>query len=52
MEVTNEMLDVIEELKGKRKASLWDNRCAQTMADRGKKVVNPVKPAVKTTDKS
>ena len=52
MEVTKEMLDVIEEVKGKRKASMWDHRCAQAMADRSKKGVNPVKPAVKTTDKS
>tara|TARA_R100001082_G_C4259974_1_gene115133 strand:+ start:356 stop:520 length:165 start_codon:yes stop_codon:yes gene_type:complete len=26
MEITEEMLDAIEKVKGKRKASLWDNR--------------------------
>ena len=29
MEITPEMLDVIEELKGKRKEGLWDYRCQQ-----------------------
>ena len=28
MEITSEMLDVIELLKGKRNPALWDPRCA------------------------
>ena len=27
IEVTEEMLDIIEQLKGKRNPNLWDNRC-------------------------
>ena len=36
MEVTEEMLDVIEKVKGKRIASLWDGRCEQYMANKSK----------------
>ena len=27
IEITEEMLDIIEQLKGKRNPNLWDNRC-------------------------
>ena len=27
IEITDEMLDIIEQVKGKRNPSLWDNRC-------------------------
>tara|TARA_Y100000361_G_scaffold25763_1_gene20802 strand:- start:967 stop:1212 length:246 start_codon:yes stop_codon:yes gene_type:complete len=27
IEITNEMLDIIEQVKGKRNPLLWDNRC-------------------------
>ncbi len=52
MEVTKEMLDVIEEVKGKRQANLWDPRCAQAFAAKNKKPVESPKPAVKVADKS
>ena len=29
MEITTEMLDAIEAVKGRRKAGLWDYRCQQ-----------------------
>ena len=29
MEVTEEMLDIIEKVKGKRNPALWDPRCEQ-----------------------
>ena len=47
MEITEEMLDVIEQVKGKRKAGLWDPRC-QAVFEAGKK---SVEPTVKTTVK-
>ncbi len=47
MEITEEMLDVIEQVKGKRKADLWDHRC-QCAMEANKK---PKKPTVKTTVK-
>ena len=28
-EITEEMLDIIEKVKGKRNPALWDNRCQQ-----------------------
>ena len=47
MEVTEEMLDVIEQVNGKRKAGLWDPRC-QAVYEANKK---PEKPTVQTTVK-
>ena len=47
MEVTEEMLDVIEQVKGKSKAGLWDQRC-QAVYEANKK---PEKPTVQTTVK-
>ena len=32
-EITDEMLDIIEKIKGKRKAALWDIRCEQYLAN-------------------
>ena len=44
MEVTNEMLDVIEAVKGKRNPALWDPRCQQYLDKKGKVTTkNPVK---------
>jgi len=31
MEITEEMLDIIEKVKGKRNPALWDPRCKQYM---------------------
>ena len=31
MEITDEMLDIIEKVKGKRNPALWDPRCKQYM---------------------
>jgi len=36
MEVTDEMLDIIEKVKGKRVAGLWDVRCQQYMDKKSK----------------
>ena len=30
-EITSEMLDIIEQVKGKRNPQLWDNRCESAM---------------------
>ena len=30
-EITSEMLDIIEQVKGKRNPDLWDNRCESAM---------------------
>ena len=30
-EITSEMLDIIEQVKGKRNPNLWDNRCESAM---------------------
>ena len=38
-EITDEMLDIIEKIKGKRKASLWDVRCEQYLANMKKGTV-------------
>ena len=38
-EITDEMLDVIEAVKGKRKAALWDVRCEQYLANMKKGTV-------------
>jgi len=35
-EVTEEMLDIIEAVKGKRNPALWDPRCEQYMANKSK----------------
>ena len=32
IEITDEMLDVIEEIKGKRNPNLWDSRCQSALA--------------------
>tara|TARA_R100000406_G_scaffold50883_1_gene34499 strand:+ start:53 stop:193 length:141 start_codon:yes stop_codon:yes gene_type:complete len=37
--ITNEMLDIIEKVKGKRKAALWDIRCEQYLANMKKGTV-------------
>tara|TARA_R100001594_G_scaffold19766_3_gene38480 strand:- start:363 stop:521 length:159 start_codon:yes stop_codon:yes gene_type:complete len=47
MEITEEMLDVIEQVKGKRKAGLWDHRC-QCVMDAN---TQPKKTKPKTTVK-
>ena len=31
-EITDEMLDIIEKVKGKRNPALWDPRCEQYLA--------------------
>ena len=31
-EITDEMLDIIEQLKGKRNPNLWDSRCQSALA--------------------
>ena len=36
MELTKEQLDIVEKLKGKRIAGLWDVRCEQYMANKSK----------------
>ena len=51
MEVTKEMLDAIEAVKGKRNEALWDPRCAQYMQTKSKGVATPPKPTVKPVDK-
>ena len=51
MEVSEEMLDVIEAVKGKRNPSLWDRRC-ELYVKRQKKAVKTPKKAVKTTSNS
>ena len=38
-EVTPEMLDIIEKVKGKRNPALWDNRCQQYMLNSKKDTV-------------
>jgi len=38
-EITEEMLDVIEAVKGKRNPALWDNRCQQYMLNKTKGTV-------------
>ena len=32
IEITDEMLDIIEKVKGKRNPALWDPRCEQYLA--------------------
>jgi len=36
MELTKEQLDIVEKIKGKRIAGLWDVRCEQYMANKSK----------------
>ena len=38
-EITDEMLDVIETVKGKRNPALWDKRCQQYMINNPKGTV-------------
>ena len=39
IEITEEMLDVIETVKGKRNPALWDKRCEQYMRNKPKGTV-------------
>ena len=39
IEITDEMLDIIEKVKGKRNPSLWDPRCEQYLANMKKGTV-------------
>ena len=44
-EITEEMLDIIEKVKGKRNPELWDPRCKQYMAaQQTKKTTTTVNP--------
>ena len=44
-EITEEMLDIIEKVKGKRNPALWDPRCKQYMAkQQTKKTSTTVNP--------
>ena len=38
-EITDEMLDIIEQLKGKRNPNLWDSRCQSALARKKTKKV-------------
>ena len=44
MEITDEMLDAIEAVKGKRNPALWDPRCQQYLDNKGKKKETLTKP--------
>ena len=52
MEVTEEMLDAVETVKGKRNPQLWDPRCAQYLADKQKGSVQSASKPVKTASTS
>ena len=39
IEITPEMLDIIEKVKGKRNPALWDPRCEQYQAKMSKSTV-------------
>ena len=39
IEITDEMLDIIEKVKGKRNPALWDPRCEQYMRNNSKGTV-------------
>ena len=39
IEITDEMLDAIEAVKGKRNPALWDSRCEQYMRNSKKDTV-------------
>lgn len=43
MEITLEMLDVIEAVKGKRNPALWDPRCARFLAKQAAVAIAPKK---------
>ena len=44
MEITEEMLNAIEAVKGKRNPALWDPRCQQYLNEKGKRTIKtPVK---------
>ncbi len=47
LEITEEMLDAIEAVKGRREANYWDNRCKRYMENQQKS-----KKDVKKTEKS
>ena len=40
MEITEEMLDAIEAVKGKRNPALWVPRCEQYLKEKGKGTTN------------
>tara|TARA_R100001082_G_scaffold108695_2_gene84386 strand:+ start:988 stop:1131 length:144 start_codon:yes stop_codon:yes gene_type:complete len=44
MEITDEMLDIIEQVKGKRNPALWDPRCQQALDNKDKKKETVSKP--------
>tara|TARA_R100001443_G_scaffold9790_2_gene19430 strand:+ start:4425 stop:4568 length:144 start_codon:yes stop_codon:yes gene_type:complete len=46
MEFTEEMLDAIEAVKGRRDVAYWDGRCKRYM-ERNKKIVENVKDTEK-----
>ena len=39
IEITDEMLDIIEKVKGKRNPALWDPRCQQYLLNNKKDTV-------------
>lgn len=43
MEITLEMLDVIQAVKGKRNPALWDPRCARFLAKQAAIAITPKK---------
>ena len=44
IEITSEMLDIIEQVKGKRNPNLWDNRCESAMkSEKAKKLEKKAK---------
>ena len=47
LEITEEMLDAIEAVKGRREANYWDNECKRYMQSQQK-----LKKDVKKTEKS
>ena len=51
MEFTEEMLDAIEAVKGKRKAGLWDYRCETYFKNMQETVQKPLKKPLKKTVK-
>ena len=52
MEVTEEMLDAVEAVKGKRNPQLFDPRCAQYLADKQKGSVQSASKPVKSVSTS
>ena len=47
MEITEEMLDVIEQVKGRRNPGLWDPRCQAAFDSRKKSTPKTEKTTVK-----